>query len=121
MGRLAHLEKSGHDIGQSVRIVLMNHVAGVVDDGALVIRKRIVSLLFVGPPGLPAFFPFDYQHRAFDAAQKFERLGGIKRLGRRGAMERIEFPNPLASVVLFHCGAGQVQSQLAVYPGIGLL
>ena len=70
----------------------MDHVPRVVYHDAAMICNRFVPSLLVGPPGPTAFLAFDDEHRTFDAAQEFQGLGGIKWLGRGGAMERIELP-----------------------------
>ena len=76
-------------------------IATVVGDG-------VVAFLLVGAPGLATLAAVDDQNRALDAPKKLDRLRGIEWLRRGGAVQRIEFPNPFASVVLLHSGLRQV-------------
>ena len=89
---------------QRRRAVLVHHMPRALDHDASVIGDRVIALLFVEPPALAALFAFEDEHRSFDTPQEFHSLGGVKRLRRGGAMERVEFPYPLPFFVLSHPG-----------------
>lgn len=59
----------------------MHHVAGTVDNDLAAIANCVVARLFVGSPGLMTLFAIDNEHWAFDMAEKFHSLGGVKGLG----------------------------------------
>src|SRR5262245_32449775 len=99
----------------------MHHVAGMINDRMALISNGIVALLFVGALGLPALLAVDDQHRTFNTPEKFEGLARIERLRRGRAMQRIELPNPFATVVLFHRGASEIEGRRIIQPRIGLL
>jgi len=86
----------------------VHHMSSTTDNDALVVCDRCIAFLLVRPAHLAALLTIDDEHRTFDPPQKFERLSRIERLGRRGAVERIEFPDPLASIVLFHRDASEL-------------
>ena len=101
-------DKISDDVRKLLRVVLVHHVSGAADRDALVMRNRVIALLLICAAGLTAFLTIDQKHWTLDAPQKFESLRRIERLRRRGPVERIEFPDPLASIVLFHCGASDL-------------
>ena len=59
---------------QPFRIVLVNHVTGIIDLDEALIAKSVQARLFIRAPGLVAFFPFNYQDWAVDSAEEFDRL-----------------------------------------------
>src|SRR6266508_5758600 len=56
-------QESCDNFGQLRRIVVMHHVAGVIDGHATVIPYGIIALLFVCSPRLPALLAVDNKHR----------------------------------------------------------
>ena len=99
----------------------MHHVTGVGNDGVLAVGDRFIAQLLIGSLSLAAFLAVDDQHRTGDPAEELQSLSHIERLGRRGSMQRIEFPHPFALGVLFHAGPGQIQRKIRAQPWIGLL
>lgn len=117
----ARKEKIGQYGRERLRIVLMNHMAGIVYLNEAFISESIKAGLLIGAVSLVAILAFDNENRDVDAAEKFNRLKGIERLGRSRAVQRVEFPNPFASLILLHSSARQLQSQIVAQPGIRAL
>ena len=98
----------------------MHHVPGAGNRDALVVCNSGIALLFVRAARLTALCTIDQKHWRLDPPQEFESLRGIERLRRDRAVERIEFPDPLASIVLFHRGASDLQSRALAQTRISL-
>ena len=54
------------------------------------------------------------ENRTRDAPEEFDGLSGIEGLWRRGAMQRIKFPEPFSVGRLLHAGAGKLQRELGI-------
>jgi hypothetical protein len=103
-------DKISDDNRELLRVVLVHHMSGVADHDALMLGNSAIALLLVRAAHLTALLTIDQKHWASNPPQEFESLGCIERLRRRSPVERIELPDPLAPIVLFHCGARDLQS-----------
>ena len=86
----------------------MHHVACILDDDLFSIPDFFQSLLAGVASGLMALCAVHDENGTGDATEKFDGLGRVEGLWRRGAMQRVKFPDPLSCRRLLHAGAGEM-------------
>ena len=89
----------------------MHRETCIFNSRELPVPDRLDPVLYVRPVAMMTFLAVDEQNGACNPAQELVRLRGVKRLGRRCAVERIESPNPFAGGGLSHPAARQVQCE----------